>query len=92
VSTSSLLPPEQPGVVPAPKKSPIKPIIITIVSGVLLAAGSCMGFLSTFNVSRTNQISVVMAIGFLVGVAAVLCGAMWALVALIRFLFAGPEQ
>lgn len=78
---------------PQPKKSVVFPIILTILLGVLLAVGSCFGFIGTLNFSGpTKPINIVFGIGFAAGLAAVLTGCIWAIVAFVRFLLKKSKE
>ena len=93
MSVPSLLPSEQNAASRVPRKSHLKPILITILCGVLFGAGSCVGFLNTLNFNGpARPLNLYFAVGFFIGVAAVLVGAIWALVAPIRFLFGGAQR
>jgi hypothetical protein len=70
-----------------PSKSKWRPIVITIVSAVLLGAGSCFGFITT---NGLNQIlGIVFAGVFFSCVAAFVAGLIWALGAFIEGLRRG---
>lgn len=88
MSTLSPQPPLSPPPSPSRKKSPFKPILITILCGVLFAAGSCVGFLNTLNLNGpSNPATPYLAVGFYVGVALLLGGSVWAVVAFVKYLF-----
>jgi hypothetical protein len=74
---------------PTPEAPPrrsyhVTPILITLVGGILLAFGSCVGFVSTLT-SNSSSKSTLFLIGFSVGVLAVIAGGIWALAAIITF-------
>ncbi len=64
-------------------------MLITLVGGILLAAGSCVGFLGTLKINGEGEswpiLNPLFAIGFFVGVLAELAGGIWALAAIITF-------
>ena len=75
------------------KKSKLPPIFLTIVSGLLLAGGSCFGFLNTFNYKHdSSPISTIFAFGFAAGVLAVLTGIVWAIVAVVLSLLRAKKE
>lgn len=59
-------------------------MFITLCCGILLAGGSCVGFVSTLN-SNSSTKSTLFGIGFFVGVLGVISGGIWALAAIIAF-------
>lgn len=60
------------------------PILLTIVCGVVLAASSCFGFLSTLNGNRPhNWMAVVFFFGFVIGVGVVAVGAVSAVIGIV---------
>ena len=59
-------------------------MVITLFCGILLAGGSCVGFVSTLT-SNSSSKSTLFLIGFSVGVLAVIAGGIWALAAIITF-------
>jgi hypothetical protein len=63
-------------------RSKVLPIVITLVSGVLLAGGSCFGFLSTlrFNGGGSSVWPTIFACGFIGGVAAAIVALIWGFV------------
>jgi hypothetical protein len=64
----------------------VKPILATLLGGILLAGGSCAGFLSTLTYSGPGRpISNLFTVGFFAGVAGVLAAGVWALAAIIAF-------
>ncbi|MGB7281930.1 MAG: hypothetical protein WBE13_06690 [Candidatus Acidiferrum sp.] len=66
-------------------KSPWGPIVITLVSTVLLGAGSCFGFVSTLSFGGKNSgASVVFLSVFALCVLAFIGALLWALIAWIR--------
>jgi hypothetical protein len=69
---------------PRPRASHLKPILLTLLGGILLAAGSCFGFVSTLT-SNSSSKSTLFAIGFFVGVLGVIAAGIWALAAIIAF-------
>jgi len=70
-----------------PPKSHWMQIIITLVSAIVLGAGSCFGFLTTMSFGRrTSYVSMVFAWVFAVCVLTFLGALIWALVAGIRSL------
>jgi hypothetical protein len=44
-----------------PARSSYKPILLTLLFSLLLAGGTCFGFLNTFNVNQNSRVSVVYA-------------------------------
>jgi hypothetical protein len=80
---------------PRPRASHFRPILLTLFGGILLAFGSCTGFLSTLNHSGTGKVvSNLFAVGFFAGVLTVLAGGVWAIAAIILFFIraASSEQ
>ncbi len=69
---------------PRPRAYHVKPILLTLLGGILLAAGSCFGFVSTLT-SNSSSKSTLFAIGFFVGVLGVIAAGIWALVAISTF-------
>lgn len=69
-----------------PPKSSWRPILITIFSALLLGAGSCFGFVSTFNMNRQSTMSAAFAVLFLLCVIFFVGGVVWAIVSFIRFI------
>ncbi len=70
-----------------PGKSKVVPILLTVVCGLLLAGGSCFGFINTLNFNgHSKPMNTVYAVGLAAGVVAVLAGCIWAIVAFVRFL------
>ena len=67
----------------------VTPILITLVGGILLAFGSCVGFVGTLSSSggskQSTMLNALFAIGFFVGVLAAIAGAIWALGAIVAF-------
>jgi hypothetical protein len=59
-------------------------MFITLCCGILLAGGSCVGFVSTLT-SNSSSKSTLFAIGFFVGVLAIIAFHIWALVAIVTF-------
>ena len=76
-----LLPDEQ------TKKFTFRPILITLLCSILLAGGSCFGFLQTSKVNQNAPVSNVFAVGFVAGVLLFLSGCVWAAVALFLHFF-----
>jgi hypothetical protein len=70
---------------PRPRRSTWKQILITLVCGILLGAGSCFGFLNTANFGGgpTKPGNTVFFIGFAVGLALFVFAILWAVVAII---------
>ncbi len=71
---------------PTPEAPPrrayhVTPILITLVGGILLAFGSCVGCGS----KQSTMLNALFAIGFFVGVLAAIAGAIWALGAIVAF-------
>ena len=62
---------------PPPAKSNYKPILLTLLISVLLAGGSCFGFLGTFNINRSTPLSMVCAAGFVICVLTFLGSLLW---------------
>jgi hypothetical protein len=85
-------PPITPAVQPGKKNSKVKAIAITLVASVLLAGGSCFGFLSTMNFNRSTPISLVFAIGFGLGVLAFSGACIWAAVAFFIYFFSSDSK
>lgn len=79
---------------PPQRRSKALPIAITLACGILLAAGSCFGFLSTANFGggRSSAWSWVFFAGFWAGLVAVLVSVIWGIVAIIRYAMRGPEE
>jgi hypothetical protein len=77
-------PPPPPPNAPRPRASHLKPILITLLCGVLLAAGSCFGFVSTLTSNSSNK-QTLFVIGFFAGVLGVISAGVWALAAMIAF-------
>lgn len=72
---------------PRPQAPHLKQILITLVCGVLLAGGSCFGFLNTMNFNGPSKTgNALFAIGFVVGVALVVSVAVRALYGIIVYL------
>jgi hypothetical protein len=70
--------------VPRPRRSTWKQILITLVCGVVLGLGSCVGFLNSANFNGPSKPgNTLFAIGFVVGLALVVSACLWALVAII---------
>jgi drug/metabolite transporter (DMT)-like permease len=65
-------------------KTSLKPILITLLCTVLLGAGTCFGFLSTFNLNRNVPVANVFAVVFIISVLAFIAGVIWLLVAWAR--------
>jgi len=63
-----------------PPESKWRPIVITIVSAFLLAAGSCFGAIA----GGGNAVTVILACVFVSSVIALVAGLIWALVTLIQ--------
>jgi hypothetical protein len=85
-------PPIAPLLEPGRKSSKVKAIVVTLVASVLLAGGSCFGFVNTINFNRNAPISMVFAIGFGLGVLA-FCGAcVWATVAFFVYFFGSDKR
>jgi hypothetical protein len=82
-------PPPQPEARPRPSYH-VGAILITLAGGILLAAGSCFGFLGTLNMNGVGEsrplLNPAFAIGFFVGVLGAIAGGIWALAAIITFL------
>ena len=81
--------PQVPSPAPPAKRAKYKPILITLLGAVLLGAGTCFGFLSTFRIngtsgSNTDTAAGVFAIIFVASVLAFIGGVIWLLVALVR--------
>jgi hypothetical protein len=68
----------------------VKQILITLVCGVLLAWGSCYGFIMTSG--SINFGSLLLGLGFFVGVALVLTSGVRMLIAIIKFLILGASS
>ncbi len=85
-------PPRAPGA-PRPRTLHLKPILLTLLSGILLAFGSCVGFTSALS-SNSSGKSTLFAIGFFAGVLTVLAAGIWALAAIVAFILraASGEQ
>jgi hypothetical protein len=62
---------------PPPAKSSYKPILLTLLFSLLLAGGTCFGFLNTFSVNRNSQVSMVYAGGFAFCVLTFLGSLLW---------------
>lgn len=74
-------------------KSKVLPILLTVVCGIALAAGSCFGFLGTMNFNGgSNPWNAAFAIGFVIGVVAFLFGCLWALISFLRFMWKSKER
>ena len=85
-------PPIAPVPEPGRKSSRVKAIVITLVASVLLAGGSCFGFLNTMNFNRSTPINAVFAIAFGLGVLAFLGACIWAAVAFFVYFFSGDGK
>lgn len=71
---------------PRPRASHVKQILITLVCGVLLAVGSCFGFVNTLNFNGPAKPgNTLFGIGFFVGAALVVSAGIWALLAILMF-------
>jgi hypothetical protein len=85
----TIAPPPPPSA-PRVHSNQIVPILITLSGGILLAFGSCVGFLSALNINgssgSSNAATWICAAGFCGGVIAVLAGSVWAIAAFIMFL------
>jgi TRAP-type C4-dicarboxylate transport system permease small subunit len=69
---------------PPRRRSQLAPILLTLVAGVLLAFGSCVGFLSTMN--QGAHAGDIYVYGFLAGCIALIAGGVWSVIAIIIFL------
>jgi hypothetical protein len=69
---------------PPPRPSNYKPILLTLLFSLLLAGGSCFGFLNTFNLNRNSQISMIFAAGFAFNVLTFLGSLLWIVIKAIR--------
>jgi hypothetical protein len=86
-------PPPTPLLPETPRKtSKVKAIVVTLVASVLLAGGSCFGFVNTINFNRNAPISMVFAIGFGLGVLAFSGGCVWAAVAFFVYFFGSDKR
>jgi len=75
-----------PDTVPRPlHRSQFKPILITLLCAILLAAGSCYGFLTTLTTASNNPAANWFIVGFVVGVAAIPAVGVWAVVAIVLY-------
>jgi hypothetical protein len=83
-------PPALPIGAPRPRKYQVGPILITLFGGIVLAAGSCVGFLGALGLNggtnSSNPLSLLWAVGFFVGLASAGAGFVWAIAAIIMFL------
>jgi len=74
---------------PRPRAYHVKPILATLLGGILLAGGSCAGFLSTVDMGgvglRSRSLETLYVAGFFAGGLAVLAGGVWAIAAIIVF-------
>ena len=74
---------------PRPRAYHVKPILATLLGGILLAGGSCAGFLSTVDMGgvglRSRNLETLYVAGFFAGGLAVLAGGVWAIAAIIVF-------
>jgi hypothetical protein len=86
-------PPPTPLLPETPRKtSKVKAIVVTLVASVLLAGGSCFGFVNTINFNRNAPISMVFAIGFGLGVLAFSGACVWAAVAFFVYFFGSDKR
>ena len=85
-------PPIAPVPEPGRKSSKVKAIVITLVASVLLAGGSCFGFLNTMNFNRSTPISAVFAIGFCLGALVFFGACLWAAVAFFVYFFSSDSK
>jgi hypothetical protein len=69
---------------PPPRPSNYRPILLTLLFSLLLAGGSCFGFLNTFNLNRNSQISMIFAAGFGFSVLTFLGSLLWIVIKAIR--------
>ncbi len=60
-----------------PPKSSYKPILLTLLFSLLLAGGTCFGFLNTFNVNQNSPVSMVYAGGYVFCVLTFLGSLLW---------------
>jgi len=67
-------------------------MVITLVASVLLAGGSCFGFLSTVNFNRSTPISAVFAVGFVLGALAFFGACVWAAIAFFIYFFSSDGK
>lgn len=72
-----------------PKKSSAKPILITLLCSILLAGGSCFGFLRTLDLNQNSSAVSVFALGFVAGVLLFWGACIWAAVAFLVHFFRG---
>jgi hypothetical protein len=78
---------------PSPKRSIVKPIAITLVSGFLLGLGSCFGFLSTLSFNGPSKpVNTLFMIGFGVGLVLFLSACVRAVVAVFAHIFSGHKE
>lgn len=80
------LPPDSPKL----RRSRYLPMLLTAITGVFLAGGSCFGFLNT--IQGSSPINTAFAIGFFAGLAAILASIVWAFVRYIRLNFFSDEN
>ncbi len=79
---------------PPPRPSIYKQILLTMLFSSLLAGGSCFGFLSTFNLNRNSQLSMIFAAGFGIGVLTFHGSLLWLVIKAIYDFFkmnSGPK-
>ena len=72
-----------------PAKSSYKPILLTLLFSLLLAGGTCFGFLNTFNV--TSQVSMVYAGGFAFCVLTFLGSLLWLVIKAVSDVIRGSR-
>ena len=58
-----------------PKKSDVRPILLTLLFSFLLGSGSCFGFLTTLSVNKSSATNSAFAVLFMLCVAA-FCGSL----------------
>lgn len=74
-------------------KSKALPILLAVVCGIVLAVGSCFGFLGTLRFNGgSNPWNAAFALGFVIGVAAFLFGCLWAFICFLRLIWRNKER
>lgn len=83
-----------PGTPPSkPRKSRVIQILLTIACGVVLAIGSCFGFIATLNINGPDKpLNAAFVIGMAGGAVLFVGGVIWGVVAIIVHLFSHRQE
>jgi hypothetical protein len=78
------VPPSSPPAPLADVKPTVLQAIVTLVGGLVLAAGSCAGFLATLNLNRESGVNITFALGFFASLLAAFVGVILIIVRMVK--------